>query len=336
MMKKIYGVRMFLMGAVITLAACSSGQEDMEMPQNPVQPEEMVEYSFTDNATGTKASVNEKVQAVWDAGDKVTMWIGDSKGTTMPYVFETDKGGENGAVFHGMVPKSVNSLCYYAFYPEMTKNTITGKLTFSIPADGTVRQEEANSSSHLAAYRAMYAPVVTRTVASTSLTGVHFRQLTSLLVFDIMNMRKDIIDVSEVVVMASKPVFYEEAAIEPGTEEVTVEQTGDPVNSVALSLGDTDNGVKLEAQNGRMIAYMPIVPSASLQGVNIKLILKVNGQEMASLVVSAEDLMAARVTSFEREKFYMFYLDVLTSEIYWDANKSIADWENGGVIDIPV
>ena len=151
-----------------------------------------------------------------------------------------------------------------------------------------------------------------------------------------MNMRKDIIDVSEVVVMASKPVFYEEAAIEPGTEEVTVEQTGDPVNSVALSLGDTDNGVKLEAQNGRMIAYMPIVPSASLQGVNIKLILKVNGQEMASLVVSAEDLMAARVTSFEREKFYMFYLDVLTSEIYWDANKSIADWENGGVIDIPV
>ena len=312
MMKKIYGVRMFLMGAVITLAACSSGQEDMEMPQNPVQSEEMVEYSFTDNATGTKASVNEKVQAVWDAGDKVTMWIGDSKGTTMPYVFETDKGGENGAVFHGMVPKSVNSLCYYAFYPEMTKNTRTGKLTFSIPADGTVRQEEANSSSHLAAYRAMYAPVVTRTV------------------------RKDIIDVSEVVVMASKPVFYEEAAIEPGTEEVTVEQTGDPVNSVALSLGDTDNGVKLEAQNGRMIAYMPIVPSASLQGVNIKLILKVNGQEMASLVVSAEDLMAARVTSFEREKFYMFYLDVLTSEIYWDANKSIADWENGGVIDIPV
>lgn len=336
MMKMIYGVRMFLMGAVITLAACSSGQEDMEMPQNPVQPEEMVEYSFTDNATGTKASVNEKVQAVWDAGDKVTVWIGDSKGTTMPYVFETDKGGENGTEFHGMVPKSVNSLCYYAFYPEMTKNARTGKLTFGIPTDGTVRQKEANSSKHLTEYRAMYAPVVTRTVASTSLTGVHFRQLTSLLVFDIMNMRKDIIDVSEVVVMASKPVFYEEAAIEPGNEDVTVEQTGEPVNSVTLSLGDTEEGVKLEAQNGRIIAYMPIIPSASLEGVSLKLIVRVNGQDMASLMISPDDLTAARVTYFAQEKFYMFYLDVLTSEIHWDADKSIANWENGGIIDIPV
>lgn len=335
-MKKIYRGRMLLMGAVITLAACSNGQDDMEMPQNPVQPEEMVEYSFTDNATGTKASVNEKVQTVWDAGDKVTVWIGDSKGTTMPYVFETDKGGVNGAAFHGMVPKSVNSLCYYAFYPEMSKKTKTGKLTFSIPTDGTVRQEEANSSRHLAAYRAMYAPVVTRTVSSTSLTGVHFRQLSALLVFDIMNMRKNVIDVSEVVVMASKPVFYEEAAIGLGSEVVTVEQTGEPVNSVTLSLGDTDNGVKLEPLNGRMIAYLPIIPTASLEGVDIKLILKVNGQEMASLVVSAEDFVASRVTHFEQEKFYMFYLDVLTSEIYWDADKSIADWENGGVIDIPV
>lgn len=335
-MKKIYRGRMFLIGAVMILAACSSGQDDMDLSQNPGGAEEMVEYSFTESNADSKASVTDKMQTAWDEGDKVTVWIGDSKDNVKPYVFETEKGGTDGAAFHAMVPKSVNSLCYYAFYPETTQNVETGKLTFSIPTDGTVRQKEANNSKHLAEYRAMYAPVVNRTVSSTLLTGVHFRQLTSLLVFDIMNMRKNVIDVSEVVVMASKPVFYEEAAIEPGTEEVTVEQTGDPVNSVALSLGDTDNGVKLEAQNGRMIAYMPIVPSASLQGVNIKLILKVNGQEMASLVVSAEDLMAARVTSFEREKFYMFYLDVLTSEIYWDANKSIADWENGGVIDIPV
>ena len=335
-MERKYKGLVFLIGVMTTLAACNSVHEDIEVPQVPVQQEEMVEYSFTDNSIETKASINSKVQTIWDAGDKVTMWIGDSKGNAAPYVFETDKGGEKGAAFCGMVPKSVNSFCYYAFYPEITNNTRSGKLIFNIPTDGTVRQKEANCSKHLATYRAMYAPIVNRTVSSTSLTGVNFRQLTSLLVFDIMNMRNDIIDVSEVVVMANKPVFYEEASIELGSEDVIVEHIGEPVKSVTLSLGETDNGMKLDAQNGRMIVYMPIIPSAPLEGADIKLILKVNGQEMASLVVSAEDLAAARVPYFEKEKFYMFYLDVLTSEIYWDANKSIADWENGGIIDIPV
>lgn len=335
-MKTRYFGWAFLMGVMMTVAACSSEQGNMEMPQRPGEAEELVEYSFTAETGATRISVNDKVQTVWNVGDQVTMWIGTSKTDAQPYVFETNEDGVSNAAFHAMVPKSVNSLCYYAFYPAVKERTNDGKVTFGIPVDGTVRQNTANNSKHLAAYRTMYAPIVNRSVASTELTGVNFKQLTSLLVFDIMNMRKDMVDVSEVVVVANRPVFYEEATFEPGGENVMAEQTGEPVSSVTLSLGDGENGVKLDAQNGRMIAYLPLIPTASLEGASVKLMLKVNGQELASLAVSSDDLQAARVTRFEQGKFYIFYLDVLTSEIHWDTDKSIAEWENGGTIDIPV
>lgn len=335
MKKKYLGWALFV-GLMMTAMACSNGQNDMEMPQTPDNTEEMVECFFTDETADTKVSVTDKMKSKWDAGDKVTLWIGDSKTDTRPCVFKTENGGNSGAAFHGMVPKGVNSLCYYAFYPEVNGNMKDGKVTFRIPADGTVRQKKANSSEHLAAYRAMYAPMVTRTVASSELTGINFKQLTSLLVFDIMNMRKQMVDVSEVVITADKPVFYEEASFEPAGDNTEAEQMGEPVKSITLSLGNTDAGVKLDAQNGRIIAYLPIVPSALFDGASMKLMLKVDGKELASLAISADDFAESRVKRFEQGKFYIFYLDVLTSEIHWDVNKSIADWENGGVIDIPV
>lgn len=323
-----------LFGTLLWVGCDSDNNGDLgvEVPDgNPVR------YTFQEKGASSKASVVETDDAVpfrWDELDQVTMWVGQDESNVSPYVFRTESGGVGSAQFEAFLPRETESLYYYGFYPA-TGDGIN-EVTVSIPVDGTVRQAIPDNSSHLAPYRAMFAPAVRRETGGTVLEGVGFKHLTGLFVFDITNIRAASIHVSEIKVKASQPIFYDLATYLPGSESEEVKVISNPVTETALTLGNDVSGLRIGERNGKLRAFLPLIPTASLAGVSLSLAVRVDGRLIESLSLTADELETAGTGRFQAGHYYHFYLDIDGANVVWDMDKSVDAWELGGIIDIPL
>lgn len=270
----------------------------------------------------------------WDESDQVTMWVGQNVSNVSPYVFRTESGGVGSAQFEAFLPRETESLYYYGFYPAVEDEI--SEVTVSVPVDGTIRQSIPDNSSHLAPYRVMYAPAVRRETGGTILEGVSFNHLTSLFVFDITNIRAESIHVSEIRVKASQPIFYDQATYLPGSGSEEVNVISNPVTEIVLTLGNDVSGLPISGRNGKLRAFLPLIPTASLAGVSISLAMRVDDRLLESLSLMADELEAAGVDRFQAGHYYHFYLDIDGANVTWDMDKSVDAWELGGIIDIPL
>lgn len=295
-------------------------------------------YSFKENGASSKASVVETDDAVsfrWDKSDQVTMWVGPDESNVSPYVFRTELGGVGSAEFEAYLPRETESLYYYGFYPAV--DNVEDTVTVSVPVDGTICQSTPDNSLHLASYRAMFAPPVTRDSSSTVLEGVNFKHLTSLFVFDITNAYTKSIEVSQVRVKASQPIFYDRATYAPGSgnEEMNVSSSS-PVEEVILTLGNDDSGLLVSENEGTLRAFLPLIPTANLTDVSLTVAVLVDDSLLESLALSSDEIMSVGVDRFLPGHYYQFYLDIDGTNVTWDMNKSIEAWELGGIIDVPI
>lgn len=319
----------------LLLAGCDSDNNDDWGVEDP--DDNLVRYTFQEKGVSSKASVVETDDAVpfrWDESDQVTMWVGQNESNVSPYVFRTESGGVGSAQFEAFLPRETESLYYYGFYPAIEDEI--NEVTVSVPVDGTIRQSIPDNSSHLAPYRVMYAPAVRRETGGTVLEGVSFKHLTSLFVFDITNIRAESIYVSEIRVKASQPIFYNQASYLPGSGSEEVNLISNPVTEIVLTLGNDVSGLRINERNGKLRAFLPLIPTTSLAGVSISLAMRVNDCLLESLSLTADELGTAGVNRFQAGHYYHFYLDIDGANVIWDMDKSIEAWELGGIIDIPL
>lgn len=332
--------RRFSWAAVVALAGIHllSGCDSEKTPGLEAPDGEWVRYGFQDEVASGRASVevDEPFRFRWDAGDRVTMWIGADEADASPYVFQTERGGVGGASFEGLLPKEKESRYYFGFYPASDGGEEAGERSVIVPVDGTIRQEKANSSAHLAPYRAMFARPVSRTESHTTLEGVNFKHLTSLLVFELTNSRNAPTRVSGVTLRASRPVFFGQASFLPGSGQEELTPISDAVDEVTLTLGDDSSGMLLEASGGMARAFLPLIPSASLEDVSLSVVVCADGERQESLSLSPAELQEAGVDRLLPGHYYHFYLDMDGFGVTWDMEKSVEAWEQGGIIDIPV
>lgn len=318
------------------LVGCDSDNNDdwgVEVPDS-----NQVRYTFQEKgASSSKASVVETDDAMsfrWDESDQVTMWVGLDESNVSPYVFRTETGGVGSTQFEAFLPRETESLYYYGFYPAIEDEK--AEVPVSVPVDGTIRQAIPDNSSHLAPYRVMFAPAVRREVGGTVLEGVSFKHLTSLFVFDITNIRAGSINVSEIKVKASQPIFYDRASYLPGSGAEEVKVISSPVGEATLTLGSGESGLWIGERNGKLRAFLPLIPTASLAGVSLSLAVRVDDRLLESLSLTADEIATAGVDRFLPGHYYHFYVDIDGANITWDMDKSIDAWELGGIVDIPL
>ena len=313
----------------LTWQGCT--QEDTPMATPPAMPHTTYELHLHDTAA-TRVSVDENSYRFrWDAGDQITVWMGSDFDTTQPYAFSTADGGMGSAHFKYTGPETDNRTCF-ALYPA--NGQLTGhSLTWEVPATGIV-QADFNQSKHLHYYRAMASNVVNQAESSTTLPNLRFRQLTGLLIFRLTNNGERPRTISAIRIESTRPTFYTQGQCDAGSETAT--QTSGAVSTVSLKLGN--GGLELPADKKTYMAYLPILPTADLQGAMLNVVIETPTGELNSFTLNGEEVGDADGNGkhdFTASYYYLFNLSLKESDLIWDMDNMVG-WQEGETVEIPV
>lgn len=275
-MKKTYRPLLLPVLCAWLAAAATSCSNDDNGLQQPGQ-ENYVTYTFRSEAADTRASVDETDYTFrWDAGDQVSIYMGNDIDDTQACTFTTQQGGSGSADFSYTGP-AVEHACYTGFYPRVS-NPSDKNPVIKIPATDIV-QTAPDNSTHLKLYRAMYTETVSGAPNSTELTGLRFHPLTGLLVFNLKNEGTQTVRAKYIVVEATNDVFYTRAhyAIGSGATTATPDEN---YRTSALTLYLGDNGFDIAPQT-TVKAFLPILPTRDLGSETLTL--RINGVDVFSM-----------------------------------------------------
>lgn len=314
----------------LALQACTPNNDDQEMPVPP-----QITYCLraqNQDAADTRVSLDEhSYRFRWDAGDRVTVWMGYGINDAQPYIFTTADGGLGSARFSFTGPLANTQTCF-ALYPA--NGQLNGrKLKWEVPAQGIV-QQAFNLSSHLHHYRAMRSDIGLQEESSTTLPDLRFRQLTGLLIFRLTNQGQLPRTVKAVRIESDRPVFHTTGICEAGSNEAV--QLSSAVSTLCLTLGT--QGLELPADQQVQTAYLPILPTGDLQGATLSVVLELSSGELTTLSLKGQDIGDADgngLADFAASYYYLFNLNVEENNLIWDMDK-ITGWEEGETIEIPV
>lgn len=266
----------------------------------------------------------------WDAGDEIMVWTGNGPASLTACRFRTEKGGNTSAVFTCTADRPVESTFYLGYYPYGGSLSPDQPVPVSVPTDGSIIQTSDNDSRHVSSYRPMFTRPVVRAESDSLLTGLKFEQLTSLFVFRIMNVSGETKSLQAVTVRADKPVFHPE-----GTFRLPLypEEESDSQVIPSASVGHTTltfGGESFTAGHGETVTgYLPLLPSAGLEGVNLTVGLKAGGRIYESLRIDG-----SQVGQFRQGYFYVFYLRL--NEMSLTVEPNLEAWEEGETVQIPL
>lgn len=351
-MKNSRNTALFCISAAIgsaVFAACSS-----DIPQSPGQSDNVEDTPGPDSILvpndgtfrltllasaknkGPRVSIDEgsveNSQNVirWDAGDEIMVWTGNGPENLTPCRFHTEKGGNTSATFTATTDQPVESTFYLGYYPYHSTLSLEQSVPVMVPTDGSIVQTKADDSHHLSPYRPMYTLPVTRAESDTVLTGLQFRQLTSLFVFHIMNGSGKTAEMKSVTVKADKPVFHPE-----GLFHIPLHANEDESPQVIPTVSTSHTALTFQGETfsvsdkGNVSGYLPILPSADLDGVSLSVELESGGKTFESLQIDG-----TQVGQFRQGYFYVFNLR-LNPDNTLALDPILEEWEKGDVTELP-
>lgn len=357
MRKKLFWGMLLLAGGHILLPGCSKEelsetnrptQETPEQGENTetTQPDvpQTVHLTFRTGTTQTQSrasvvegSTNGGTNLLrWDAGDEVTIWTGNSIDDLTQCTFQTEEGGISSALFEYIGP-AVDTKTYFGIH-NATYYTSDKQIRFTIPTgngNSPLCQTEKNSSLHLNKYRPMYTSVVQSEENLNELTGLRFKHLSSLLVFNIINDSGRKVTVHSVTMKTDNGTpFYSEGVYlrfegsSTRSPNTAASRASTRSSYTMLKLGE--NGFTSDPDEA-FTAYLSALPTSFSASQNVLLELNVNGKATEALAIPGNSINALKAGTY-----YRFNLRIQPDGTLVVIPVVIGDWEEGEDTLIPI
>lgn len=305
--------------------------ETVHLTFRPATTQAQSRVSVVENSTNGNTNVLR-----WDAGDEVTIWTGNSLDDLTQCTFQTTDGGISSALFEYIGP-AVETKTYFGVH-NATYYTNDKQIRFIIPTgnnNSPICQTEKNSSFHLNQYRPMYTNIVQSEENLNELTGLHFKHLSSLLVFNIINDSGRKLTVHSVTMKTDNGTpFYSEGVyltFEGNTTrnlQPTTSRASTHSSYTMLKLGD--NGFTSNPDEA-FTAYLSTLPTSFSASQNVLLELNIDGKSTEALAIPGNSINALKAGTY-----YRFNLRIQPNGTLIVVPVVIGDWEEGEDILIPI